>query len=69
MSTPRTDNTIFRIDVTATHLEGLARELCKAMGRQAHLNLTPEKGEELAKKLWDVTYDLIWEFIEGNLED
>jgi hypothetical protein len=67
--TPRTEDTIFRIDVTATHLEGLARELCKGMGRQAHLSITPENREELAKKLWDATYDIVWAFIEENLEE
>ena len=65
MQAPRTENTIFRIDISVDHLVGLARELRPG----TCLNVTPENREELAKKLWDSVYDLVWEFIEDNLED
>lgn len=69
MYEPRTEDTIFRIDISGTHVEELARELCKSMGWQTHLNITPENRAKLARKLWDVTYETVWAFIEENLEE
>ena len=65
MYPPRTENTIFQIDVSVDHLTELARQ----MRQGADLNITPENREELAKKLWNAVYDIIWEFIDDNVDE